>query len=64
MFSWWNTNKTIAITMKHKFSFVKMINKSDIFLGIIIKGKKKKIWIIHINIHNKKENHSTGSIML
>ena len=32
----------IAITMKHKFNFVKMINKINIFLGIIIKGKKKK----------------------
>ena len=28
--------------MKQKFNFVKMINKIDILLGIIIKGKKKK----------------------
>ena len=35
-------NKTIVITMKQKFNFVKMINKIDILLGIIIKGKKKK----------------------
>ena len=28
--------------MKQKFNFVKMINKINIFLGIIIKGKKKK----------------------
>ena len=27
--------------MKYKFNFVKIINKIDIFLGIIIKGKKK-----------------------
>ena len=28
--------------MKQKFNFVKMINKINILLGIIIKGKKKK----------------------
>ena len=27
--------------MKYKFNFVKIINKTDIYLGIIIKGKKK-----------------------
>ena len=56
--------KTIAITMKYKFNFVKMINKINIFLGIIIKGKKKKRQIININISNKKENPSTSSVML
>lgn len=50
--------------MKYKFNFVKMINKINIFLGIIIKEKKKKRQIININIINKKENHSTSSVML
>ena len=64
MSNWWNIKKTIAITMKYKFNFVKMINKINIFLGIIIKGKKKKRQIININISNKKENPSTSSVML
>ena len=50
--------------MKYKFNFVKMINKINIFLGIIIKEKKKKRQIININISNKKENPSTSSVML
>ena len=34
--------------MKYKVNFVNMINKIEIFLGRIIKGKRKKI----INISN------------
>ena len=47
--------------MKYKVNFVKKINKIDIFLCRIIHGKKKKTQIININ--NKKENYSSGSIM-
>ena len=32
----------MEITVKYKVNFVKIINKLDIFLGRIIKGKKKK----------------------
>ena len=51
----------MEITMKYKVNFVKKINKIDIFLCRIIHGKKKKTQIININ--NKKENYSAGSIM-
>ena len=42
MSNWWNTKKSKEITMKYKVNFVKIINKLDIFLGRIIKGKKTK----------------------
>ena len=47
MLDWWNTNKAIGIAMKYKVNFVKMIYKIEIFLGRIIKGKRKKhkLWI-------------------
>lgn len=35
--------------MKYKVNFVKMVNKIEIFLGRIIKGKKKKTQIINIS---------------
>ena len=35
--------------MKYKVNFVKMINKIEIFLGRIIKGKRKKKQIINIS---------------
>ena len=49
MLDWWNTKKAIGIVMKYKVNFVKMINKIEIFLGRIIKGKEKKIQIINIS---------------
>ena len=61
MLDWWNTKNAMEITMKYKVNFVKKINNIDIFLGRIIYGKKEKTQIININ--NKKENYSAGSIM-
>ena len=49
MLDWWNTKKAIGIAMKYKVNFVKMVNKIEIFLGRIIKGKKKKTQIINIS---------------
>ena len=42
MLDWWNTKKAVGIAMKYKVNFVNMINKIEIFLGRIIKGKRKK----------------------
>ena len=42
MLDWWNTKKALGIAMKYKVNFVKMVNKIEIFLGRLIKGKKKK----------------------
>ena len=35
--------------MKYKVNFAKMVNKIEIFLGRLIKGKKKKTQIINIS---------------
>ena len=35
--------------MKYKVNFFKMVNKIEIFLGRLIKGKKKKTQIINIS---------------
>ena len=42
MLDWWSIKKAIGIAMKYKVNFVKMVNKIEIFLGRIIKGKRKK----------------------
>ena len=42
MLHWWNTKKAIGVAMKYKVNFAKMVNKIVIFLGRLIKGKKKK----------------------
>ena len=42
MLDWWNTKKAIGVAVKYKVNFAKMVNKIEIFLGRLIKGKKKK----------------------
>ena len=42
MLHWWNTKKAIGVAMKYKVNFAKMVNKIEIFLGRLIKGKKEK----------------------